>query len=99
MEVSLAVALALVLAAAVSYELKISSAVLEILAGMVLAVFIVDIDQTDWLEYLSSLGMLALMFVAGFELRIRTLKENCKPSLTIGAVSYTHLTLPTTPYV
>lgn len=88
MEVSLAVALALVLAAAVSYELKISSAVLEILAGMVLAVFIVDIDQTDWLEYLSSLGMLALMFVAGFELRIRTLKENCKPSLTIGVISF-----------
>lgn len=88
MEVSLAVALALILAAIISYELKISSAVLEIFAGMILALLIVDIDSTSWLQFLSHFGMMALMFVAGFELRIRELKENWIPNLTIGLSSF-----------
>lgn len=88
MEVSLAVALALILAAVVSYELKISSAVLEIFAGMILAVLIVDIDSTAWLHFLANLGMLALMFVAGFELQLRELKKNWVSSISIGVSSF-----------
>lgn len=88
MEVSLAVAMALILAAVISYELKISSAVLEILAGMGLALVIVDISHTEWLEFLANLGMLALMFVAGFELRVRELRQNWVSSTCIGFSSF-----------
>ncbi len=88
MEISLAVALALILAAAISYEIKVSSAVLEILAGMILAALIVDIQSESWLQHLSSLGMMALMFVAGFELRIRQLKQTWVSSTGIGISSF-----------
>ena len=88
MEISLAVAACLILASIASFELKISSAVLEVLAGMVLAFFIVDLPETGWLYYLSNIGVLALMFVAGFELRIQELKKTWKPSLSIGVFSF-----------
>lgn len=88
MEVSVAVALCLIFAAALSFEIKVSSAVLEIVAGMILAIFIVDIESVTWLQFLSNLGMMALMFVAGFELRIKRLKQTWVPCVSIGLVSF-----------
>ena len=88
MEISLAVALCLILASILSYELKVSSAVLEVVAGMTLGIFIVDLNAVDWLHYLSGIGVLALMFVAGFEIRISALKKTWAPSLAIGLFSF-----------
>lgn len=88
MEISLAVAVALILSAILSYELKLSSAIIEVLAGIALGVLIVDIHEATWLAYLSNIGVLALMFVAGFELRIRALRKTWVPSVSIGVSSF-----------
>lgn len=89
MEISFAVALCLILAAILSSELKISSAVLEILAGITLVLLIPDIAHANWLEFLSHLGMLALMFVAGFELELERLRKKWRASTVIGVSSFT----------
>ena len=88
MEISVAVAIALILAAMISYELRVSSAILEVVAGIVLGFLIADLDSVNWLHYLSNLGVLALMFVAGFELRIRQLKKTWISSASIGLSSF-----------
>lgn len=88
MEVSLAVALCLILAAVLAAELKFSSAVLEILAGLLLVSFMPDVAGASWLSYLATLGMLSLMFVAGFEMDTRQLRRNWKSSAVIGFCSF-----------
>ena len=88
MEISLAIAACLILAAIISHEFKFSSAVLEVLAGMLLGSLITNLHAVDWLSYLSGIGVLALMFVAGFELRLQQLKQTWKPSLAIGCTSF-----------
>jgi Kef-type K+ transport system membrane component KefB len=87
MEMSLAIALCLIMAAVLSSELRISSAVLEVAAGLILACFIPDVSHVPWFSYLAKLGMLALMFVAGFELDIGQLKKSWKSSTGIGISS------------
>lgn len=88
MEVSLAVSLSLILAAIIASELRASSAVLEIFAGVTLVTLMPDIAHADWLTYLAHLGMLALMFVAGFELQVNKFKTIWKPSGLIGILSF-----------
>lgn len=88
MEASLAVAICLILASILSIELKTSSAVLEIGAGIVLALLIKDINHVEWLDHLAHIGMLALMFVAGFELHLERLKDNWKANVSIGLSSF-----------
>lgn len=88
MEISLAVAFCLVIAAGLSIELKLSSAVLEILGGILLALLFVDISSVSWLHHLAQLGMLALMFVAGFEIEVDKLKKNWSSSVGIGVSSF-----------
>jgi len=87
MDPSLAVAIVLVGAAAVSFELGISSAIIEIVAGVVLAYFIADIGSLDWLEFLANLGMLGLMFMAGFEVDVIRLRRTWRASVGIGVFS------------
>ncbi len=88
MEISLAVAVCLIFAAIISYEFKVSSAILEVLCGVALGLLITDLAHVDWLSYLAGIGVLALMFVAGFELRLSQLKQTWAPSLTIGLSSF-----------
>jgi len=87
MEPSLAVAVTLVAAAAIAYELGISSAIVEILAGVVLAWLLGDIASLGWVHFLANLGMLGLMFMAGFEVDIARLRKSWKASLVIGIAS------------
>lgn len=88
MEVSLAIAICLLITAALALELRISSAVLEVLAGLGLALLISDISQTPWLEFLANLGMLALMFVAGFDLNVDHLRRHYRTCMGVGASSF-----------
>jgi glutathione-regulated potassium-efflux system ancillary protein KefC len=81
---SLMVAIVMVTAAVVAFELRVSSAILEILAGIGLAFFFVDIAQLDWLRFMSNLGMLGLMFMVGFEVDIERLRGTWRASITIG---------------
>jgi Kef-type K+ transport system membrane component KefB len=87
MEISLAVAFCLIMAAVLSGEWKISSAVLEIFSGVILALLIPNMDEVGWLSYLAKLGMLALMFVAGFELDIGQFRKRWRASASIGISS------------
>ena len=87
MNASLIVAVVLVGAAAVAFELGISSAILEIFAGVALALWVDDIASLDWLRFLANLGMLGLMFTAGFEVDVDRLRSTWKASVCIGALS------------
>jgi len=87
MEPSIAVAVTLVAAAAIAFELNISSAIVEILAGVLLALWIGDVAQLGWVNFLANLGMLGLMFMAGFEVDVHRLRSTWKASLAIGCCS------------
>lgn len=87
MDPSLAVALVLVGAAGIALEIGFSSAIAEIVAGIVLALFYADIAALDWLHFLSNLGLLGLMFMAGFEVDVDRLRSTWRASTGIGLVS------------
>lgn len=84
---SLFVATVLVVAGVLALEFGISSAITEILAGVLLALF-VDVGGMDWLTFLAQFGMLGLMFMAGFEVDPAVLRRVWRPSLGIGIVSF-----------
>jgi Kef-type K+ transport system membrane component KefB len=87
MDASLAVAVGLVIAAGLSLELRISSAILEVSAGIALAALIPDVRDLHWVEFMGHVGMLALMFTAGFEVNPSTVRRAWKGSLSVGALS------------
>lgn len=87
MDPSIIVALVLVAAAAFALELGFSSAIAEILAGVALGFFFADIGSLNWVEFLGNLGLLGLMFLAGFEVDINRLRSTWRASVGIGAAS------------
>lgn len=87
MEPSIIVAVVLIAAAALAFELGISSAIMEILAGVLLALFIEGISSMGWLQFLANLGMLGLMFMAGFEVDVRRLRTTWRAGVAIGVMS------------
>lgn len=88
METSLIVAVALLMAGWVAMELRVSSAIVEILAGMLLAWFITDMARLGWLSLLANIGMLALMFVAGFDVDLRSVRRTWRRAGLIGSSSF-----------
>lgn len=87
MDPSIAVAVTLVIAAMLAFELNISSAIIEILAGVLLAAWLGDLADLGWLHFLANLGMLGLMFMAGFEVDVNRLRDTWKASVLIGVCS------------
>jgi len=87
MDPSIAVAITLVIAAILAFELNISSAIIEILAGILLAFWLGDLASLGWLHFLANLGMLGLMFMAGFEVDVDRLRGTWKSSILIGVCS------------
>lgn len=87
MESSLAVAIGLVAAAGLALELRVSSAILEILAGVCLAWLLGDLHELEWLEFLAHLGALALMFMAGFEIEVERLRRTWRSCVATGTLS------------
>jgi hypothetical protein len=86
--ISLILVAALLLGAgAISIELGISVAILEILIG-VFASNALEIGDVSWMEFLSTFGLVGIMFFAGFETDHKLLKENWKQSILIGSISY-----------
>ena len=75
----------LVATAVLSFETRISSAILEVAAGIGLVWFFPEIGKLDWLTFLSHLGMLGLMFMVGFEIDVRRLRQTWRTSVAIGA--------------
>ena len=87
MDPSVVVALVLVVAAGIALEIGFSSAIAEIIAGIALAYFYTDIASLSWVEFLGNLGLLGLMFLAGFEVDIHRLRKTWKTSVGIGTAS------------
>ncbi|MBA1148012.1 cation:proton antiporter [Ectothiorhodospiraceae bacterium WFHF3C12] len=88
METSLAVAVCLMIAGVLALELRISTAILEIAAGVILVTFLPHVSELKWLDFLASFGMLALLFVAGFEVEIDKLRRTWRSCLAIGLLSF-----------
>jgi glutathione-regulated potassium-efflux system ancillary protein KefC len=87
MDLSLFVAGVLVLAGLLTLEFRISSAIVEVVAGLLLALFI-DVRPLGWLEFLAQFGLLGLMFMAGFEVDPAVLTHRWRASLGIGIASF-----------
>lgn len=66
MDPSLLVATVPVVAGVVGLDLGISTAITEVMAGLLLGVAL-DVSSMQWLDFLAHFGMLGLMFMAGFE--------------------------------
>ena len=87
MDASLTVAIFMVGAAVLAFELRISSAILEILAGIIVTFIFVNAGNLDWLTFLANLGMLGLMFMVGFEVDVNRLRKTWRASVGIGILA------------
>lgn len=87
MDPSLFVAAVLVVAGILALEVGISSAITELVAGVLLA-RVVDVGEMGWLAFLAHFGMLGLMFMAGFEVDPAALRRTWRPSIGIGVISF-----------
>jgi Kef-type K+ transport system membrane component KefB len=87
MDPSLLVATVLIVAGIVGLELGISTAITEVLAGLLLGLFL-DVSSMQWLDFLAHLGMLGLMFMAGFEVDPQVFRRQWRASLGIGTGSF-----------
>lgn len=75
------------LASLISIRLGISLALIEILVG-VAAGNIIQLQITDWVNFLAGLGSVVLTFLAGAEIDPASLKKNLKQSVVIGFLSF-----------
>lgn len=87
MDSSLFVAAVLIIAGVLTLEFGISSAITELVAGMLLALF-VDVGRMGWLQFLAHFGMLGLMFMAGFEVDVAVIRRSWRASLGVGLRSF-----------
>lgn len=88
-EIAIAALLAatILLASAVSVEIGLSVALIELLGGFVVGnVFSVDIPS--WLSFIGSFAGIVLTFLAGAEVDVPQFRREWKASLSIGLVSF-----------
>jgi len=68
-------------------EFTIPIAMGEFFAGIIANQFI-NLNDIPWINYISHLGLLSIMFLAGLEIDLQTMKKNLKPNLIIGSSSF-----------
>ncbi len=81
------IGLLVIIAGMFSIEFGISVAILEIVAGIV-GGNLLHLHSVTWLEFLSHLGLLGLMFYAGFETDMELLSKNFKQSALVGMAAF-----------
>lgn len=81
------IAASVAVAAILSIRFGISSAIFEVVAGIILGNFL-GVQIENWLDFLGTFGGLMLTFLAGAEIETRLLKKNLKMSLGIGTMSF-----------
>ncbi len=84
---SLIVSLLIILAGVGALEVGFSSSIFEILAGTFASNFL-KLGELPWIEFLSNLGLLGLMFFAGLETDPELMRKHFLKSLFIGFSSY-----------
>ena len=81
------IAAAIVIAGIIAIRAKISSSIIEVIMGVILAnVLLVKIES--WLEFLATFGGLTLTFLAGAEVESALLKRKAKASGVIGSLAF-----------
>jgi len=79
------------LASLISIRLGISVALVELVVGAVVGNIPGSeqvVQQTEFTNFLATLGSAVLTFLAGAEIDPESLRRNWKPSLTLGVVSF-----------
>ncbi|WP_456456326.1 cation:proton antiporter [Thermovibrio sp.] len=84
---SLIVSLLIIAAGVGALEVGFSSSILEILAGTFASNFL-ELGDLPWIDFLSNLGLLGLMFFAGLETDPELMRKHFLKSLFIGFSSY-----------
>jgi len=83
----IAVPMLIVVSGFLCLEFAFPVAIGEFLAGIIGSQFI-DTKDIPWLKFFSYIGLLGIMFLAGFEIDMPVLKRNLKKSLAIGLSSF-----------
>lgn len=76
------------IASIISIKLRVSVALIEIFVGIIAANFLGIHQTTDWINFLAMLGSGVITFLAGAEIDPISLKQNLRPSLVIGVLSF-----------
>ena len=84
---SLIVSVLIILAGVGALELGFSSSIFEILGG-VFASNVLELGELRWIDFLSNVGLLGLMFFAGLETDPELMKKHFLKSLFIGFSSF-----------
>jgi len=84
---NIVIPLLIVISGFVCLEFFIPIAIGEFIAGIV-GELIFGVSRTPWLEFLSELGLISLMFLAGFEIDLPTLRRNKYRSVVVGGISF-----------
>ena len=82
------VAISIVIAAIIGHKSGITTAFLEIGAGILIASLFSIHHLPDALHTLSELGIVSLMFLAGLEVDLQFIREKGKAGITIGVVAF-----------
>ena len=71
----------------VCIEFSLPIALGEFLAGMI-GSFFISPDDVPWISFISDLGLLSIMFVAGFEVDAKILRLHLTRNCLVGAASF-----------
>lgn len=75
------------LAGVISARTAISVSLIEIALGVLAGNFL-NVQTTDWTNFLAGFGAILLTFLAGAEIEPDTLRRHLRPSLAIGGASF-----------
>jgi glutathione-regulated potassium-efflux system ancillary protein KefC len=81
------IAIVVVLAGVIGIRLNITSAIIEVIAGIILGNFL-GVRIESWFDFLSTFGGLMLTFLAGVEIDLSLLKRNGKQSFVLGSSAF-----------
>jgi Kef-type K+ transport system membrane component KefB len=81
------IAVVVVLAGITGIKLNITSAIIEVIAGIILGNFL-GVGIEPWLDFLGTFGGLILTFLAGVEIDLSLLKRNGKQSFVLGTSAF-----------
>jgi Kef-type K+ transport system membrane component KefB len=81
------VSVAILVAGIVGLKTRISSSVIEVLAGILLA-NLLNVGISPWLEFLGTFGGLILTFLAGAEVEFTLLRKRAKQSFILGTMAF-----------
>jgi Kef-type K+ transport system membrane component KefB len=79
--------LLILISSLISFRLGITTALIEILIGIIFG-NIINIEITEWVKFLSSVGAVVLTFLAGAELETEIVKKYWKESTILGLMGF-----------